>query len=69
MLLNGFVAAHLEQTLSGEYVFFLRDEGHVVPLRLGEVLRPPVPVEEEGAVRREPQFLCVRLLARRSICD
>ena len=57
-----FQSAHLQQALSGEYVLVVRDEGDVVALRLGEVLGSPVPVEEEGAVRRQPQLLRVRLL-------
>ena len=57
------VFANLQQALFREYVFVVRDEGHVVPLCLWEVLRPPVPVEQEGAVRRYPKFFRVRLLA------
>ena len=56
-------STHLQQALSGENVLVVRDEGDVVALRLWEVLGSPVPVEEEGAVRRQPQLLRVRLLA------
>ena len=47
----------------------VRDVGDVVALRLGEVLGSPVPVEEEGAVRRQPQLLRVRLLTVEAIND
>ena len=64
-----FQSVHLQQALSGENVLAVRHKGDVVALRLGEVLRPPVPVEEEGAVRRQPQLLRVRLLAAEGIND